>query len=1244
MIRKLFFAALVLIFALPAFAKQVDVETAKNVARTFWTQNLGKQTRSPFSDVTSQTEFTKFYILNTGDGFVIVAADDIASPILGYSDAGNFDPQNIPVNTRGWLLGYENEIGWGISNGVSASEEIAAEWEKLSSGQGLTPKRSGSVNPLIQTRWDQIAPYSNFCPGFTGCVATAMAQVMKYWSYPTRGIGSHTYHPTLVSVGDLSADFENTTYDWDNMLNIYTPSATQEQQDAVATLMLHCGVAVEMIYGLPSGSGAQTISGGLDIPCAENALKNFFGYKTTIQGLLRDDYTDTNWINILKAELDASRPIIYTGAPEDPEDENVSHAFICDGYKSNNYFHFNFGWGGGSDGYYLIDAVTANGDLVEYSYHQDAIIGIEPNASAFDFLVVTPLNLSFESEGGTMNFTIKANNNVAEEWTAVSNAEWLTLSATSGEGNGAITTVIATANENTSHTDRNATITVTHGSEIKIISVVSKHSHSGEFYLDLSVNNSSLGYLPDFNGWWNPDYNPSIGDVYIRHFNEHLIAAHPYPHTRFVDWNYYGDSIGVRTDEYCHNYISVDFEDGYELVHDTLAINATFASVHSGDTLLYDSGQEPFRAYYGTSDTATYYRWGVKFDPSTLSGITEIPQVEAYLGCDLNYSSSPFHRPCTYTIQLWQGGNDSPQTQLHTQAYTVSDNDDTPRWHLIRFSTPVAIDNTQPLWITINCTMSTHNNGDVPPLFTSGYCGNPNSNYIWTSETGWTHYNLNGSWNFAPESNVHTYSWLIRAYSAVVTGVTTSVAYEHTAEPTEPGNDYVIGGGVYDIGSSVTLTAVPDNGHCFKYWGWRNSDTPNADLQWVYDNPVTFTLSNNVTYTAYFSHLANLSISSNNYAYGDVSGEGFSYGAANIAVGSTTTITAEPHSNGIFRRWEWYYKCNPSVVYQVTENPYTFTVEGDASYTAVFEEYINYISVTANANNNDWGSITGDGTYNQGTNVRLTASPSTNYYFSHWEWYYNDSPSDVHQSTNNPINFTAELDVTYIAIFAPMIHIITLTNWSPPCNVIGGGYYMPGSNVSLTAEPYQGFNFTHWEWYFADTPSDVHQSTNNPINFSAERDAYYYAYFDGDITTTHITVHANNDNWGRVSGSGDYQTYETAILRAEPHDGYRFLYWGWDGFDMTFEDNPFALTLAPGMDSECSFTGYFESISGIDDNTDDNIVIYSLYGCIIVEGADGETVTIYDMTGRIVRDCGLTNGVYMVKVGDRAPRKVVVAR
>ena len=173
-------------------------------------------------------------------------------------------------------------------------------------------KATPVVGPLIQTQWDQGNPYNLYCPSgtVTGCVATAMAQVMNYWQYPAHGIGSHAYIPEdHPEYGTQSCDFNNTFYNWTNMANTYSGSSSTVQKQAVATLMYHCGVSVEMNYGPGStgGSGASTENVAI-------ALKTCFNYSSDIQYLDRDDYTETEWINLLKADLNQNRPIQYSGS------------------------------------------------------------------------------------------------------------------------------------------------------------------------------------------------------------------------------------------------------------------------------------------------------------------------------------------------------------------------------------------------------------------------------------------------------------------------------------------------------------------------------------------------------------------------------------------------------------------------------------------------------------------------------------------------------------------------------------------------------------------------------------------------------------------------------------------------------------------------------------------------------------------------------------------------------------------
>ncbi|MBO7481616.1 MAG: C10 family peptidase, partial [Bacteroidales bacterium] len=470
--KRLFLLALLVLFTLPIFAKHVDVETAQTVARSFWEQNIDKSTPATFSDVTSQTEFTNFYIFNTDGGFVIVSSYDIAYPVLGYSNEGSFNTSNIGINTLEWLRGYQRQIQFGIDNDIKATEEISNQWYNLQNGIPSMHKSTRAVSALLTTKWNQGSPYNLLCPyddrtdenAVTGCVATAMAQVMKYWNYPTRGTGSYSYSYDNSYYGTQSADFENTTYDWNNMPDRVLSYSTQAEKDAVSTLMYHCGVAVGMNYGTVAnggGSAAHTIAQGLpNEHCTELAFKDYFGYKTTLQGLFRENYTG-DWDNMLKAELNARRPIIYSG---NGTGSGAGHCFVCDGYNDNDYFHFNWGWGGGYDGFFLSTALTPGGggigsdDDNNYSYRQSVIIGIEPAG-----VTVSPEIIEAASAGGNYSATVKAGT-AASSWSSTSSASWLTISPTTGAGSEATTQITVTATANTGSSPRTATVTFTHGS------------------------------------------------------------------------------------------------------------------------------------------------------------------------------------------------------------------------------------------------------------------------------------------------------------------------------------------------------------------------------------------------------------------------------------------------------------------------------------------------------------------------------------------------------------------------------------------------------------------------------------------------------------------------------------------------------------------------------------------------------------------------------------------------------------
>ncbi len=350
-------------------AQKVTVDAAKSRTLDF----LSRQSIGPkfAKGTTSSTDLelaytskseakTCFYVFNIGEdnGFVIAGGDEAALEILGYCDHGSFDYDTAPDNFRWWLGQYTEQI---------AHADVSTSSPRKAKAQ--TAERN-SIGPLIKTKWNQNYPYNcmiplsnNGEPYLTGCVATAMAQVMNYWKYPTHGTGSYSYPPTT---NKFSADFENTTYDWDNMLDTYLydeesgdPLFTEAEAKAVGTLMYHAGVSVCMGYGIEI-SGAYHDSIG-------TALIKYFGYDKSIQFEERQYYNDDEWGDIIYSELDNRRPILCYGG---------RHMFVCDGYDNeNDLFSFNWGWGGEDDGYYSISASK----MYSYLRYGGILTNVMPN-------------------------------------------------------------------------------------------------------------------------------------------------------------------------------------------------------------------------------------------------------------------------------------------------------------------------------------------------------------------------------------------------------------------------------------------------------------------------------------------------------------------------------------------------------------------------------------------------------------------------------------------------------------------------------------------------------------------------------------------------------------------------------------------------------------------------------------------------------------------------------------------------
>lgn len=348
-------------------ARQISPLEAQDIASDFFsngssTNSKGAPARAVRTAASNQSESMPYYIFNAAGngGFVIVSGDDRAKKILGYSDAGAFDFGNIPPQLDSLLNSYAKQIGAAdrsaVSDVSSTASNVAATSSKL----------------LKTAEWGQGYPYNLQTPevdgrqSVTGCVATAMAIVMKYHNWPAEAFGENIYY----SGNDyLRFDYNGLRFDWDSMTDTYGEESTEASRQAVASLMNAAGHSVEMEYS-PYESGAL-------VPYVGHALRYHFRYDEGCEYVHHSDYSDSEWKELLRHEIDEGRPVIYQGAGIG------NHAFVCDGYTDDDLFHFNWGWDGIDNGYFALDALYPGG----YDFSQDysMVKGIKPDTDWKEF-------------------------------------------------------------------------------------------------------------------------------------------------------------------------------------------------------------------------------------------------------------------------------------------------------------------------------------------------------------------------------------------------------------------------------------------------------------------------------------------------------------------------------------------------------------------------------------------------------------------------------------------------------------------------------------------------------------------------------------------------------------------------------------------------------------------------------------------------------------------------------------------
>ena len=398
--KKILFFSFAVLMTMMASAKPVDPDRAVQVAKNYMAQYV-----KGADQMTATVVYTHpmpksgrpaMYVVNVGNRFVLVSADDIAHPVLGYSlsrpwpTATKGEKVSLPSQVSGYLDDLAAQIESAIGQQGASDSETATEWNQLltrntlpqdantlesidESEQLLTTNLPDSVGPLLTTTWDQGQYYNALCPedanGFaghvpTGCVATAMAQIINYWGYPVHGRGIHSYNSPY---GTLTVNYDSANYDYANMPTALTATSTPAQVNAVATLMRDCGVAANMMYG-PFESGSYNHDA-----CA--GLINYFRYSPDVKIIWRSMYDNNEWEVLVAHSLERREPIYYSGRRRV---DGAGHAWVIDGYNENGLFHFNFGWGGAADGWYLL---SAGNDYV-FTIDQLAIVNLRQDSSA----------------------------------------------------------------------------------------------------------------------------------------------------------------------------------------------------------------------------------------------------------------------------------------------------------------------------------------------------------------------------------------------------------------------------------------------------------------------------------------------------------------------------------------------------------------------------------------------------------------------------------------------------------------------------------------------------------------------------------------------------------------------------------------------------------------------------------------------------------------------------------------------
>jgi len=399
------------VLTISIFAKDISVSTAEKVAINLLFEKTNTFDKSiDYSNlqiIESYKVANAYYVINFEKGWVLVSADDSMTPVIGYNFEDNFpSPEVLDENVKSWMQNFVDQVEYINKNDIKAEAATLAEWEKYSSDNPdlfLSAGERNEVEILLTGKWNQDNPYNLQCPEdaagpgghvYVGCVATAMVQIMYYWRYPTQGSGVHSHN--WPPYGTMTVNYGNATYEWDAMLDRIDNS----NPDEIAEIGYHAAISVDMMFS-PDGSGAYS----WDVPYA---MRTYFNYDNSVQYVEKGNYSFATWETMLQTELDNARPMYYSGFSN-----SGGHAFVCDAYQGSNFYHFNFGWSGSSNGYFTLQ------DVGGFNSGQGMVRYIEPEDANYPYIADGADTLRYFSGSFTDG------SGPSEDYPSGMNASWL---------------------------------------------------------------------------------------------------------------------------------------------------------------------------------------------------------------------------------------------------------------------------------------------------------------------------------------------------------------------------------------------------------------------------------------------------------------------------------------------------------------------------------------------------------------------------------------------------------------------------------------------------------------------------------------------------------------------------------------------------------------------------------------------------------------------------------------------------